>query len=188
MPRDIVQIDNALFVIATPPLEKGGAGSGNFSHSGRIGVRGGSGGGGAIHHDPQPLTRKNVSDVLQWTSSPYNTTSKKSAVEQSMKILSGDSWSTQWADSSTASEPGAETRPIEPLKLPGGEIKERVQVKNTWTTFQAGGFTTSSTMGGTEYLVNGDNMTISLGNSEFGSGINDFVASEVWHFTSNSGQ
>ena len=48
MPRDLVQIDNALFVVATPPLEKGGAGSGNFGHSSRQGIRGGSGGGGGF--------------------------------------------------------------------------------------------------------------------------------------------
>ena len=42
--RIIVQIDNMLFV--TTDLAKGGAGSGNFSHSGREGLRGGSGGGG----------------------------------------------------------------------------------------------------------------------------------------------
>jgi hypothetical protein len=40
----IVQIDNALY-LNLDPLAKGGSGSGNFGHSGRSGVRGGSGGG-----------------------------------------------------------------------------------------------------------------------------------------------
>jgi hypothetical protein len=44
--RVIKQVDNALFV-ETEPLKKGGAGSGNFGHSGRAGIVGGSGGGAA---------------------------------------------------------------------------------------------------------------------------------------------
>lgn len=47
MPRDIIQIDNMLFV--APTLTKGGPGSGNFGHSGGAGGAGnpgGSGGGG----------------------------------------------------------------------------------------------------------------------------------------------
>lgn len=192
--RVIVQIDNMLFV--TTDLAKGGAGSGNFGHSGRTGIRGGSGGGGvgggavtnqanAIHHENVPLTRKNVSDVLQWSSSRYNETSKKDAVNTSMKILNDENYQLHWKDGTAANEPGAETRPVDPARWPTlkGDPSDRVEVKVTHETFTAGGYTTSSTMGGSEYLVNGIDKTISLGHSEFGSNVEDFVASEVWHFT-----